>query len=188
MKNKILIFTALVLLLFSVGANTSSSDVARIHVIANSDSEEDVEIKMTIASEISEMLKNEKLDSLESIQSCLEGKLPEIECRSREILKQSGFEYGVKANVGIHSFDKKSIGNSAFPAGEYTALTVVLGEGKGHNWWSVIFPDVSFEASLAMGEDGRYGKTVITDGGGIVKIRCLLFDICKFFVDKASKK
>ena len=185
MKNTVLIFTALFLLFFSVSADTKSADMARIHVVANSDSEEDIEVKMKIADEIFRILKNEKFDSIESIEKGLKKRICEIERRSRDILTENGFNYGVKAEIGIRSFDKKSLGNSSFHEGEYTALVVTLGEGKGHNWWSVLFPDLSFEASLAIGEDGRYGKTVITNGGGVVKFRCLLFDICKFLVDKA---
>ena len=77
----------------------------------------------------------------------------------------------------MRHFDRKSLGSSSFPEGDYLALTVTLGEGKGHNWWSVMFPEITLGASLSLGEEGSVGKTVIMSDGGIVRIRSLLFDV-----------
>lgn len=154
-----------------------TGEVARVHVVANSDSGEDIEIKMKVVGELTSLLKNEKFDSLDSIEKGLSDKLSKIEDRAISILEESGVTYGASAEVGVRHFDRKSLGSSSFPEGDYLALIVTLGEGKGHNWWSVIFPEISLEASLSLGEEGSGGKTVIMGDGTVVRIRSLLFDV-----------
>lgn len=184
MKRIILIFFALLLVVFAVSADTSTADVARIHIIANSDSEEDIAIKMQVASAVAELLKNESFDTFESIENGLGARLDEITEKSLEILEENGVDYSATAEIGTRHFDKKTLGNSSFPEGDYLALVITLGEGRGHNWWSVIFPEVSLEASLALGEQGNRGKTVILGDDTIVKFRCLIFDLCNFILTK----
>lgn len=158
--------------------NTSKEcDVARIHIIANSDSTEDIAIKMKVAEAVTELLKNERFDSLDSIEKGLSDRIDEIEEAVGDVLQEEGTLYGASAEVGVRHFDRKSLGNSSFPEGDYLTLTVTLGEGKGHNWWSVMFPEITLGASLSLGEEGSVGKTVIMSDGGIVRIRSLLFDV-----------
>ncbi len=166
-----------VLLICVFGGGVETKDVARIHVVANSDSAKDIEVKMKVAKAITELIKNEKFDSLDNIEKGLLDRLLEIENKANSILEEEGFSYGALADVGVKYFDRKSLGNSAFPEGEYLALTVTLGQGKGHNWWSVLFPDIAFEASLAFGEEGTKGKSVVVGGGNIIRIRSFLVDM-----------
>ncbi len=154
-----------------------AGEVARVHVIANSDSTEDIAIKMKVAEAVTELLKNERFDSLDSIEKGLSDRLDEIEEAVGDVLQEEGALYGSSAEVGVRHFDRKSLGNSSFPEGDYLALTVTLGEGKGHNWWSVMFPEITLGASLSLGEEGSVGKTVIMSDGGIVRIRSLIFDV-----------
>ncbi len=184
MKKILLIFTAFLLVIFACLTDTENADLARIHVIANSDSAEDVEAKMRVSDAVTQLLKKETFDSMESIESGLNERLDKIISTSDRILKECGMNYVSSAHVGVRYFDKKTLGNSSFPPGDYLALTVTLGEGMGHNWWSVIFPDVSLEASLAMGEQGSVGKTVILGNSSIVKIRCLFFDFYNYILTK----
>lgn len=184
MKRNLLIFIALLLFAFGVSADTHTADVARIHVIANSDSDEDIYVKMKVAEEIKAILSDEKFDSMEDIKNGLEARIEKIVEAADRVLLENGADYSAAAEVGTKHFDKKSLGNSAFPEGDYTALTVTLGDGKGHNWWSVVFPDISLEASLSMGEEGSCGKTVIIGGDTVVKIRCLIFDLFNLLLTK----
>ena len=173
----LLFFSAILFLTFSYKTDSASSDVARIHVIANSDSERDVEIKMAVSEEVKRILKNETFDSLESIKEGLENKISDIEENANKVLSKMNADYTAKVTVDYMYFDKKSLGNESFDEGEYLAMIVKLGKGEGHNWWSVIFPDISFGASLAQGEQGFFGKTVILGGGNVVKIRSLALDL-----------
>lgn len=184
MKKILLIFFALLLVIFAVSADTSNADVARIHVIANSDSEEDIAVKLKVAESVAELLSDKKFDSMQSIEEGLRESLSQITEISNKTLVDNGMDYFATAEVGVRHFDKKSLDGSGFPEGNYLALTIVLGDGRGHNWWSVMFPDVSLEASLSMGEEGSGGKTVVLGGKTIVKIRCLIFDLCNYVLTK----
>lgn len=177
MKYILPLLLCMVLLICVFARDVETKDVARIHVVANSDSAKDIEVKMKVASEITKLLKNEKFESIDSIEKGLSKRLSEIEDKANSILEEEGFFYSALADVGVKYFDKKSLGNSAFPEGEYLALTVTLGQGKGHNWWSVLFPDIAFEASLAFGEEGTKAKSVVVGGGNIIRIRSFLVDM-----------
>ena len=184
MKYLFIVFLTLILLIFSFANKDAIPDVARIHVVANSDSARDIEIKMEVAKEISRLIGEESFDSTEKIGEGLKKRLPEIEKTAMQVLEKSSADYGAVAEVGVRYFDKKSLGNSSFPKGEYTALIITLGKGEGHNWWSVIFPDLSFKASLASGEEGGKGKTVVIGGDTVVKLRCFLREL----LTKGKKK
>lgn len=114
----------------------------RLHIIANSDSPEDQSVKLAVRDEIlafaeSEMKKvNSKMEAKEYIGQNLEI----IEKKAEQVLKDNGFTYSAKAYVGKFDFPSKTYGDATYPAGEYDALRIVLGEGEGQNWWCVIFP------------------------------------------------
>ena len=183
MRKTVLIIATL-MLFFAVTSDKPTTDVARIHIVANSDSNENIAVKMKVAKEISHLLSKEKFDSLEGINSGLEKRLDEITLAADRILSENMMNYSSTAELGVRHFDRRTLGNSAFPEGDYLALTVTLGEGKGHNWWSVVFPDISLDASLSMGEEGGKGKTVVVGGDTVVKIRCLIFDLFNLLLTK----
>ncbi len=184
MKRLLLVFLALLLLIFAASADTETADVARIHIIANSDSDEDIAVKMKVSEAVTQLLGDESFDSMDSIEYGLTERLDEVNAASNKILKECGMPYTSSSRVGVYHFAKKTLGNSAFPEGDYLALVVTLGEGRGTNFWSVIFPDISLEASLAMGEQGSAGKTVVFGNGSIVKIRCLFLDFYNYILTK----
>lgn len=184
MRKIILLLLAGVLFVLSVSGGSVYDETARIHVIANSDSKEDIAIKLEVADSIRELLADRRFESIEDIEDGLRASLDEITEVSNGTLLRLGADYMASAEVSVRYFDRKTLGNSAFPEGEYTALTVTLGEGRGHNWWSVMFPEVSLGASLAMGEEGGRGRTVILGDGTIVKIRCLIIDFCDYILTK----
>ncbi len=184
MKHIIPIFLIILVFVFAFAGEGSTLDIARVHVVANSDSERDIEIKGEVAEGVVEILKDESFADAEDIEAGLTELLPEIERVSNEALALLGADYTARAEVGVRYYDKKSLGSSAFPAGEYLSLVVTLGEGAGHNWWSVLFPEISTQASLAMGEAGNAGKNICVGGGSIVKIRCLIIDLYNFILTK----
>ena len=169
-----------VLLIFAFNNTSKECDLARIHIIANSDSKEDIALKMKVSDSVAKLLEKEKFNDIESLEKGLEEKLPEIIDIAEKTVKSEAYEYEVKGEVGTRYFEKKELSGSMLPEGEYLSLIITLGEGKGHNWWSVLFPDVTFGASLALGEEGKGGKTVFFEGIGLVKIRSLLLDIFRY--------
>jgi stage II sporulation protein R len=176
---RIFIVITLAVLIASLGGE---GEVARIHILANSDLEKDREIKMKVVEEVGEIFSEREFDSLEEGLSSI---AEEVEKTANEVLLREGAGYLAKAQVVYRHFESRALSNALFPEGEYLTLTVVLGKGEGKNFWSVMFPRITLGASFANGEEGR-GKTALIGGEAVVKMRCLLLEI--FNVDKRIKK
>ncbi len=134
----------------------------RFHVLANSDSEQDQALKRAvrdaILKEVSPKLASS--GSLQESRQILAGLRPEMEEIGRAVVKTWGKNYSVHTEYGHFSFPTKSYGTLILPAGNYEALRVVIGEGKGSNWWCVLFPPLCFidiEHSTAVQVDGKPG-------------------------------
>ena len=82
------------------------------------------------------------------------------------LLFENGFSYKSSASVTVTDFPEKSYGEYTFPAGKYQALQIVIGEGKGQNWWCVLYPNLCFTDSLraVVPEEGKEQlKEVLTE-------------------------
>jgi stage II sporulation protein R len=123
-----------------------SDNLIRLHVIANSDSDEDQELKRNVRDEILEYMGDKLKDSknIEESKKILNENMSVIEELSRVKIKEYGKDYGVKAMFGEYPFPTKVYGDIALPAGQYQALRVVIGKGEGANWWCVLFPPLCF--------------------------------------------
>ncbi|MGM9551418.1 MAG: stage II sporulation protein R [Clostridia bacterium] len=111
-----------------------SQDIVRLHVIAQSDSKEDQKVKLMVRdSVLKEVGKIEKKEDIEK-------NLPLIEECANKVLCDNGFDYKAKVQFGVFTFPTKYYDGFALPKGEYEAVRVILGEGKGENWWCVLFP------------------------------------------------
>ena len=108
--------------------STASEDykdkLIRFHVIANSDSEEDQNLKLKVRDAIINYLQPKLLES--------------------DIILENGYNYDVKVGIDYSKFPTKQYSNVVLPAGEYKALRIIIGEGKGKNWWCVMFPPLCF--------------------------------------------
>lgn len=120
--------------------------VFRFHVLANSDSEEDQALKMKVKEEIITYMKQElpESDSVETTKKWARENLSQIEEVAERIIAEEGYEYPVKAEVTTCDFPDKSYGDITFPAGEYEALRIEIGQAKGQNWWCVLYPNLCF--------------------------------------------
>lgn len=124
--------------------------ILRFHVLANSDSEEDQEIKEIVRDAIGAYMepKLAEAEDLAATRRIVEENLENIELLAGQVLEENGFSYGVNAALEYTEFPEKTYGAYTFPAGEYEALRVVLGEGQGHNWWCVLYPNMCFRGSV----------------------------------------
>ena len=117
------------------------SNLIRLHIIANSDSEEDQGIKLTIRDAV---LKEEgKNLTSQNEQACIRSvkeRLPQIERLANSVLQENGFPYAAHAVYGKFDFPKKEYKNMTLPSGKYYGVRIILGEGAGHNWWCVMYP------------------------------------------------
>jgi stage II sporulation protein R len=124
--------------------------ILRFHVLANSDSEEDQGVKLKVRDAVGALMA-EKLadaDNLTASRQIVEDNLDVIRQTAEETLKREGYDYGATASLSTVEFPEKTYGAFTFPAGEYEALELVLGEGEGHNWWCVLYPNLCFRGSV----------------------------------------
>lgn len=143
-----------VAILFSICsfAKTSEeirSDVLRLHVIANSDTSVDQNLKLRLRDYILQEGKDIFNGSVnvENAVEKIEPALPELEKSAKAFVNQAGFDYGVKISLSNEYFTTRTYETVTLPAGKYLALRVVIGSGEGHNWWCVMFPPMCVPAA-----------------------------------------
>lgn len=143
-----------VAILFSICsfAKTSEeirSDVLRLHVIANSDTSVDQNLKLRLRDYILQEGKDIFNGSVnvENAVEKIEPVLPELEKSAKAFMNQAGFDYDVKISLSNEYFTTRTYETVTLPAGKYLALRVVIGSGEGHNWWCVMFPPMCVPAA-----------------------------------------
>ncbi|WP_373897925.1 stage II sporulation protein R [Haloimpatiens sp. FM7315] len=131
----------------------------RFHVIANTDTKEDQNLKLKVKDEVIKYIqpKLENCKSINESREVLKKNDSKIIKIAENIIKQEGFDYDVKSSLSKENFPIKTYGNITLPAGEYEAYRIIIGNGKGHNWWCVMFPPLCF-VDITRGEVS-YNKT-----------------------------
>jgi len=122
----------------------------RLHVVANSDTPEDQMIKRKVRNEMIAAMEGQT--DLEAARAYIDGNLVEMEETAEQIIADCGASYSAKAERKITFIPEKSYEDLTLPAGNYEALRITLGEGKGQNWWCVIFPQLCLIGEEAGGE------------------------------------
>ena len=152
-----MIVAALALTSGAVALHTQSQlaeKVVRLHVLANSDSEEDQALKLKVRDAVLEQATETLRGADSQTEACrrLTDMLPELEETARAVITANGYDYGVRAELAETSFPTKEYDGFALPAGEYLALRVLIGEAAGQNWWCVVFPPLCTAASAGVPE------------------------------------
>lgn len=126
--------------------NDISSNVFRLHVIANSDSEEDQSLKLIVRDKILEYMNSisNKINSKDDLFILLNEHLAVLEDIAKQTIYENGYDYDVSLEIGNFSFPSKSYGDITLPAGFYDALRIKIGSASGKNWWCVMFPPLCF--------------------------------------------
>ena len=143
---KILILVAIVGLIFMLQQKQEEyvipKEAIRFRVIANSDSKEDQDIKMTVRDKIQKQMTKDlsNSNSLVSARITLENQLPSYEQLVKDTLQEQGQEENFKVNYGMNYFPEKIYKGVKYEEGYYESLVVTLGNGMGNNWWCVLFP------------------------------------------------
>lgn len=127
-----------------------AEDVFRFHVLANSNSEADQELKLKVRDGVISYMKEQIPEDVnkEETKKWALTHLEELEEVSEEIIMNEGFDYDVEARVETILFPKKSYGDITFPAGDYEALRILIGDADGNNWWCVLYPNLCFIDSV----------------------------------------
>lgn len=133
---------------FSANCEEVRGEVLRLHIPANSDSDEDQAIKLRLRDELLARFGGELsgCGDLTSARARAAELLPEIERFANDFLAENGFSYGASAELVDMYFTTREYDRLILPAGQYTALRVTLGSGNGKNWWCVIFPQLCLPA------------------------------------------
>lgn len=115
--------------------------VVRLHVIANSDSPADQAVKLRVRDAILERIAQQpQAEDARGAYVQLSAQLPELAAAAQDTLDAAGMGYAASAQIGRFDFPARDYGGQYYPAGEYPAVRVVLGEGAGRNWWCVMYP------------------------------------------------
>ena len=130
----------------TVIATNLSDAVFRLHVIANSDSDEDQELKLKVRDSLLNYM-NEicaNCTTKEEAISIAQKHQNEFQKIAEKTILDNGYNYSAKINIGNFYFPTKNYGDISLPAGFYDSLRVEIGEAKGQNWWCVMFPSLCF--------------------------------------------
>ena len=123
-----------------------SNSVLRLHVIANSDSTEDQNLKYLVRDELIKYMNSisKNISSKEEAIKLVEENKEEFYNIAKKVINANGFNYDVNIEIGNFSFPTKNYGDISLPSGFYDALKVEIGEASGQNWWCVMFPSLCF--------------------------------------------
>lgn len=123
------------------GRKNEHEGIIRLHVIANSDTVGDQALKLKVRDAVIEYLqKQDGLHTVDDTREYLEANLGSLEKISEGIIAANGRDYSAHAKLGVRYIPEKTYGDITFPAGNYEALNITLGDGEGENWWCVLFP------------------------------------------------
>lgn len=175
MKKTILAVLALLAALTATAAALQGEQQAlagklvRLHVVANSDSEQDQALKLRVRDAVLEASEGLEAEDLEAA-------LPRLQAAAQACLREQGSGDPVTVSLGEERFPTRLYDNFALPAGVYRSLRVTIGAGEGHNWWCVAFPSICFRATAAEVQDAAVSagfteeevRLITGDGGGYV--------------------
>lgn len=144
----LLFFYILISAFFYVDAVSSdiSDSVFRLHVITNSDSKEDQELKYKVRDKVLEYMNliSKNCTSKEDVINLAKTHQEEFKNIAQNVIKENGYNYNVNIYIGKYDFPTKTYGDISFPAGNYDCLRIEIGESQGQNWWCVMFPPLCF--------------------------------------------
>ncbi|WP_037324509.1 stage II sporulation protein R [Ruminococcus flavefaciens] len=131
--------------------------VLRLHILANSDSEQDQRLKLMVRDKLLESGLFESAESLSQAEAIAEEKLDKITDIAERVLRENGCNHKVTAELADVDFGDRTYGDITMPAGRYRALRIKIGSAQGHNWWCVMYPPLCLpaacEAEDGVGED-----------------------------------
>ena len=123
-----------------------ADSVFRLHVIANSDSAEDQNLKYTVRDKVIEYMSSisQNASSKEAVIEIAKANLDKIQAIASQTIRENGYTYSVNVEVGNFSFPSKRYGDITLPPGYYDALRIKIGEAEGQNGWCGMFPPLCF--------------------------------------------
>ena len=155
-----------------------SSELVRLHVVANSDSDTDQSVKLQVRDAVLAELapKLAGVSDPARAEDVIRGELPALQRTARQTLQKSGKFYPAGAALRFERFPRRDYPGFSLPAGDYVTLRVTLGAGAGRNWWCVIFPPLctaaaTDESAFAQLPESDAGLIRCTDGEPCIRFR-----------------
>ena len=147
---------------FAAQCEDVSHRVLRLHILANSDTAEDQELKLQVRDRILQGSAGllDGVKGLEEAQERVEAAMPVLLEAAQDEISQRGYDYSVSMELASTAFNTRVYGDVTLPAGTYQALQVKIGEAEGKNWWCVLFPALCLPAA----EDPAQLEDVLTQG------------------------
>ena len=175
---------------FSNQCDSIREKMLRMHVIANSDSEEDQNLKLKVRDAV--LIKGKEIFdgsvTADEAEEKIKPYINELEKTALTVIKNAGYDYDVNITVQDDFFKTRTYDNSVtLPAGYYTAVKVIIGEGKGQNWWCVMFPPMCLPAANAeckIDDVLNSEESNIISNGKKYKIKFKIVEICEELIKK----
>ena len=184
MRKRIFIIMCLIFIIFSITGCSSSiigqgneennelayedivNEIIRFHVIANSDSEEDQNLKLKVRDRAIEYVSDKLKDckDLSEAREFIVNNKSTIESIAKDTIIENGHSYEVTSMLSRENFPDKVYGDLVFPQGEYEAYRILIGEAKGQNWWCVMFPPLCFVDGTKDAVDSKEIEKKISEG------------------------
>ena len=156
----------------------------RLHVIANSDSEEDQAVKLKVRDAVLERISEYDAKSKEEALLLIENDRELLAKIANDELKRNGFADTVSIEIGKEAYPVRNYEGFSLPAGEYTSVRIIIGEGKGENWWCVLFPPLCTDYAVGYDDEAyidvglsKDQYSLITGTSGEYQIKFKLLEI-----------
>ena len=158
---------------FSSNCRGINNKILRLHILANSDSKEDQELKLKVRDKIldfsKEYLKN--VTNKEKAEVLIKENLDKIKKVAEEEIARHGYNYPVSVELKETYFTTREYENFTLPAGNYDALRILIGKANGHNWWCVMFPALCIGVSKKE-SDQKIDSVLNSNESDIVENKC----------------
>ena len=172
---KVFLIAVLVVVLIygiTVGVDKYSlqQGLLRLHVVANSDSEADQQIKLQVRDAVIATLQEDmdRVGTKEQAQALISSKLEKLERVANNVLAKAGVEDKARVTLEREAFETREYDTFTLPAGVYDSLRITIGEGQGKNWWCVVFP------SLCVGAASEDVEDTAEDAGLSYSLSCAI--------------
>lgn len=135
----------------SLSQQTLADGLLRLHVIANSDSVQDQQVKLLVRDRVRELTEPllAEADAQDEVRRILSSHLQQITDAAQQVLTDQGMPYQLSAQMATEYYPTREYDTFSLPAGQYTGLKIRLGAASGHNWWCVVFPPLCTDAAQA---------------------------------------
>lgn len=145
-------------------SNDLSENIFRLHILANSDSEEDQSLKLKVRDAIIEYMNTltKDMTDKQAVIDLSQIHLEDFQKIAENTIQENGYDYPVTIEIGNFYFPTKYYGNISLPAGNYDALRIKIGKAEGQNWWCSLFPPLCF-VSISSGVIDEQGEEYLKE-------------------------